>query len=84
MNRDQIIRLVDGPLPWAAVGFILGLAVGAHAGSVWPLGIGLVGYLIYLGMHGPARRATETRLFATGPAALVAWLFGVVVRGWAF
>ena len=84
LNREQIIRLLDGPLSWGTVAFILGLAVGAHAGSVWPLAIALIGYLFYLRWHGPAHPDTETRLFATGPVALIAWLFGVVVRGWAF
>ena len=83
MNRELLVRLLDGPLPWGVAGFVLGIAVGAHAGSVWPLAIGLVGYLLYLRWRGPASPGSETRLFWTGPVALIAWLLGVVIRGWA-
>ena len=84
MTREQLIHLLDSPLPWGLVGFLLGFGIGATAASVWPVAIGLLGYLVYLGVHGPARPGSETRLSATGPVLLMAWMLGVVVNGWAF
>ena len=84
VTNEQLMRLLDSPLPWGLAGFFLGLGVGATAASVWPVAIGLLGYLVYLGVHGPARPDTETRLSATGPTLLVTWMLGVVVHGWAF
>lgn len=84
VTREQLIQLLDGPLSWALVGFFLGFGIGATAASVWPVAIGLLGYLVYLGLHGPARPGSETRLSTTGPALLMSWMLGVVVNGWAF
>jgi hypothetical protein len=78
------MRFLDTPLSWGLVGFFIGLGLGASPGSVWPLGIGLLVYIYYLRSHGPARPATETKLFATGPLLLITWVFGFVVNGWAF
>ncbi len=84
MTREQLILLLDSPLSWGLVGFFLGFGIGATAASVWPVAIGLLGYLVYLGLHGPARPGSETRLSATGPVLLMTWMLGVVVNGWAF
>ena len=84
MTREQLIHLLDSPLPWGLVGFFLGFGIGATAASVWPVAIGLLGYLVYLGVHGPARPGSETRLSATGPVLLMTWMLGVVINGWAF
>ena len=84
VNQEQIMRLLDSPLSWGLVGFVIGLGLGASTGSVWPLAIGLLVYIYYLRFHGPARPGTETRLFAAGPVLLITWMFGFVVHGWAF
>lgn len=76
--------MLDGPLSWALGGFFVGFGLGASAAGVWPLAIGLLVYVYYLRWHGPARPGTETRLFATGPVMLIAWVLGFVVHGWTF
>jgi len=77
-------RLADTPLPWIAGGFVLGLALGVTTLSVSLLAIGFGGFLLYLRLHGPVQQATEGRLFAAGPALMMSWLVGFVVRGLAF
>ena len=77
-------RIADTPFSWAAAGFVIGLALGVTAVSVWLLAIGLGGFLLYLRLHGPAQHKTEGRLFAAGPVFLISWVLGFVVRGIAF
>ena len=80
----SIRRLIDSPLSWAVGGFAIGLGLGVTSASVWLLAIGLGGYVLYLKLHGPAHRDTESRLFAGGPVFMLSWLVGFVVRGLAF
>ena len=77
----ELKRFVDSPFAWAAVGFIIGVALGVTAASVWLLAIGFGGYLLYLKLHGPAQHATEGWLFAAGPAFMMSWMLGFIVRG---
>jgi hypothetical protein len=80
----ELPRIVDSPFAWAAVGFVIGLALGVTAASVWLLAIGLGAYVLYLKYHGPAEHATEGWLFAAGPAFMMSWLAGFIVRGIVF
>ena len=80
----RAIVLVDSPLSWGLVGFLLGFGLGVVAASIWPVAIGLLLHLVYLKLHGPARPGSELRLSAGGPTLLVAWMLGVVVNGWVF
>ena len=77
----EITRFADSPFAWAAAGFIIGLALGATTPSVWLLAIGLGAYVVYLWKHGPAKHRTEGWLFAAGPAFMMSWMAGFVVRG---
>ena len=77
----EISRIIDSPFTWAAVGFIVGLALGATTLSVWILAGGFGGYLIFLKTRGPAKHATEGWLFAAGPAFMMSWMLGFIVRG---
>ena len=77
----EIPRLIDSPFAWAAAGFVIGLALGVTTASVWLLSIGLGAYLVYLWRHGPAQHRTEGWLFAAGPAFMMSWMAGFVVRG---
>lgn len=77
-------RVLDSPFAWAAVGFIIGLALGVTALSAWLLAAGFGAYLINLRLHGPAQHATEGALFAAGPAYMMAWVLGFIVRGLVF
>ncbi len=74
-------QLLDSPASWAAAGFAIGIGLGVTTPSVWLVAIGLCGLLAYLGLHGPAHPETEGRLFAGGPAFILAWLVGFVVHG---
>ena len=77
----EIERIIDSPYTWATVGFVVGLALGVTTVSVWLISIGLVGFLVYLWKHGPAQHSTEGKLFAAGPAFMICWVIGFVVRG---
>ena len=80
----SITRIIDSPFTWAVGGFIIGLALGVTPLSVWLLAIGFGGFLVYLRMHGPAEQSTEGSLFASGPAFMMCWMLGFVVRGLVF
>ena len=74
-------RIIESPFSWAAVGFIVGIALGVTALSVWILAGGFGVYLLFLRSRGPAKHETEGWLFAAGPAFMLSWLLGFVVRG---
>ena len=80
----SILTVIDSPLSWAVGGFAIGLGLGVTSPSVWLLAVGLGGFVLYLKLHGPTRRETETRLFAAGPAFMLSWLVGFVVHGLVF
>ena len=80
----SIARYVDTPFSWAIVGFAIGIALGVNAASVILLAVGLGLFILYLRLHGPAEESTEGWLFAGGPAFIIGWIVGFVVRGIAF
>ena len=67
-----------------AVFFIVGLALGVTALSVWLLAAGHGGFIAYLWIRGPARQGREGWLFAVGLTVLMSWVAGFVVRGVVF
>jgi uncharacterized membrane protein len=80
----SLTRIIDSPLPWAVAGLAIGLALGVTTLSAWLVAIGLGAFLLYLRLHGAAQQANEGRLFAAGPAFMMSWLVGFVVRDIAF
>ena len=80
----SISRFIDSPLSWALVGFVIGLGLGVTTASVTLLAIGLIGFLVYLRLHGPAQPSTEGWLVAAGPAFMMSWSLGFIVHGLAF
>ena len=80
----SLLRIIDSPFAWAVAGFVIGLALGVTPLSVWLLAIGLGGFVVYLRLHGPAEQSTEAWLFAAGPAFMMSWMLGFVVRGLVF
>ena len=75
-----ILRIIDSPLPWAIGGLAVGFALGVTTISVWLLVAGLIGYLVYLALHGPAYEGEESNLVAAGPVLMVAWMFGFILK----
>ena len=67
-----------------AVFFIVGLALGVNALSVWLLAAGFGAFVAYLWLRGPIRQGREGWLFAFGPTVLMSWVAGFVVRGLVF
>ena len=67
-----------------AVFFIVGLALGVTALSVWLLAAGHGGFIAYLWIRGPARQGREGWLFAVGLTVLMSWVAGFIVRGVVF
>ena len=63
------------------VGVVIGAALGVNQTSVVLVAVGLGAFIAYLSLHGPARRETEGRLFASGGVFMIAWLLGFVIRG---
>ena len=81
LDNLSFIKIIDSPFVWGPAGFVIGLVLGVSTLSVWLVAIGLGGYLVYLALHGPAERATEGWLFAAGPAYMMAWVLGFIVKG---
>ena len=84
LNRMSLRHIIDSPLPWTVGGFVIGLALGVTAVSASLLAVGFGAFLLYLRLHGPVEEATEGRLFASGPALMMSWVVGFIVRGLAF
>ena len=62
------------------MGFIIGAALGVNFVSVALVAVGLGAFVLYMFLHGPAKRETEGRLFAACPVFIVAWMVGFVVH----
>ncbi len=75
-----ILGYIDSPLSWAIIGFAIGAALGVTFISVVLLAVGLGAFVLYMFLHGPARRETEGKLFAACPVFIVAWMVGFVVH----
>lgn len=75
------LRRLDSWITWAVAGFVIGLALGVNSVSVWLVAIGLGLFIVYLALHGPARRETEGALVASCGVFMVAWIAGFVVHG---
>ena len=76
-----VLRKLDSWVTWGVIGFIIGLALGVNDLSVWLLAIGLGLFIVYLALHGPARRESEGSLFAAGGVFMMAWMAGFILRG---
>ena len=74
------LQYIDNPIPWAIVGFVIGAALGVNFVSVALVAVGLGAFVLYMFLHGPAKRETEGRLFAACPVFIVAWMVGFVVH----
>ena len=79
-----ILPYIDSPISWAAVGFIIGAALGVNFISVALVAVGIGAFILYLFLHGPARSETEGKLFAACPVFIVAWMVGFVVHNLVF
>ena len=75
-----ILGYIDSPISWAIIGFAIGAALGVTFISVALLAVGLGAFVLYMFLHGPARRETEGKLFAACPVFIVAWMVGFVVH----
>ena len=81
MGIKRLLEFGDSPFSWAIAGLAVGLGLGFTQASVWILTAGLVGFIVYLVGHGPARVETEGRLFSASGLYVTSWLIGSVVRG---
>ncbi len=81
LQSSRILKLLDTWITWSVVGLAIGFGLGVNSVSVWLLTIGLGVFVVYLSLHGPAKRETEGGLFASGCAFVIAWLVGFVIRG---
>ena len=77
----SVKKIINSPFTWAIVGFIIGITLGVTTLSVSLLAIGFGLFLVLLMRNGPARNDSEDMLFASGPALMVLWLLGFIVRG---
>lgn len=75
-----ILPYIDSPIPWAIIGFIIGAALGVNFASVALVAVGLFAFVLYMFLHGPARRSSEGKLFAACPVFIVAWMVGFGVH----
>lgn len=65
----------------AGLGIGLGLSVSTI--SAWLVAAGLTAFAVNLSRHSPLAR-NDGYLFSAGPAFLMAWILGLIIRGWAF
>ena len=75
--------ILDWPVSWSVAGLALGLGLGVTTASAWIMTLALVGTLANMSRHSPLER-TEEWLFSTGPAFMMGWLLGFVIKGLAF
>ena len=76
-----VLKKLDSWITWGVIGFIIGLALGVNDLSVWLLAIGLGLFIVYVSLHGPAKRETEGSLFAAGGVFMMAWMAGFILKG---
>ena len=79
----SIKTFIDSPFTWFGAGVVLGLALGVTTASVWLLVLALVAFAFNLKRHSPLSNR-EGWIFAAGPAILMGWVLGFVIRGIAF
>ena len=80
----SLIKKLDSWITWGIIGVVIGVSLGVNTASVWLVAIGLGAFLVYLLMHGPAKRETEGSLFASGGVFMMGWIVGFVVNGLVF
>ena len=80
----SLIKKLDSWITWGIIGVVIGASLGVNTASVWLVAIGLGAFLVYLSMHGPAKRETEGSLFASGGVFMMGWIVGFVVNGLVF
>ena len=80
----SLIKKLDSWITWGIIGVVIGVSLGVNTASVWLVAIGLGAFLVYLSMHGPAKRETEGSLFASGGVFMMGWIVGFVVNGLVF
>ena len=80
----SLIRIIDSPFSWAIVGFVIGIALGVTNVSAVLLGLGFGAFILHLRIRGPAEESNEGWVFAAGPALMMSWVLGFVVRGLVF
>ena len=77
-------NIIDSPLIWILAGLIVGIILGVNSASVWILSIGLVGFVVYLHLHGHAKQENEGKLFLSGPAFILSWMVGFTLHSLLF
>ncbi|MBI4298523.1 MAG: hypothetical protein HY666_02030 [Chloroflexi bacterium] len=79
----SINSIVDSPLTWLVAGVALGLGLGVTTASAWLLVLALVAFALNLKRHNPLTRR-EGWIVAAGPAVMMGWVLGFMIRGIAF
>jgi hypothetical protein len=64
-------------------GLALGLGLPVNTASAWLVAAGLAAFALNLSRHSPLAR-NDGYLFSAGPAFMMAWVLGFIIRGWAF
>ena len=76
-----ILKRLDNWIIWAVVGIAIGVGFGANLTAVWLVTAGLIAFVAYLHLTGPAREETEGRRFAAGGVFMIAWIVGFAIKG---
>lgn len=76
-----ILKRLDNWIIWAVAGIAIGVAFGANLTAVWLVTAGLIAFVAYLHLTGPAREETEGRRFAAGGVFMIAWIVGFAIKG---
>ena len=76
-----ILKRLDNWIIWAVTGIAIGVAFGANLTAVWLVTAGLIAFVAYLHLTGPAKEETEGRRFAAGGVFMIAWIVGFAIKG---
>ena len=80
-RHTGILKRLDNWIIWAVAGIAIGVAFGVNLTAVWLVTAGLIAFVAYLHLTGPAREETEGRRFAAGGVFMIAWIVGFAIKG---
>ncbi len=78
--RTWMDRIADSPITWTILGVALGLGLGVNSIAPWLIVLGLAAWGGNMLRRDPAHPAEDERVLG-GPAFLLAWTIGFVIRG---
>ena len=76
------LGLVDWPVSWGVMGFLIGLSLGVSTIGGLLLSLGFGTYATYMILRDLGEK--EGLIFSTGPTLMISWILGFFIRGFIF